>query len=229
MRIAICDDNIKELASYSKVLSQFIEKHKLTGTIIEKYESGDDLLKEWKWDKQSILFLDIYMPGTKGVDVAKVLREQGYEGKIIFLTASTKEVFDAFDVDAFHYLVKGTISQQKIEEVFLNVFNYMNEDTQRYITLSRGGDIRNVPLKSISHFELKNRITTVYYDDESFAFYSPLERIEKMLEGEGFVRIHRAYIVAISKINRYENKELQLVDGANLPISSKYQKNLQMF
>ncbi len=53
-------------------------------------------------DIPDIIFLDIFMDKINGMETAKILRNEGYEGEIVFLTTSPDFVFEAFDVQSFH-------------------------------------------------------------------------------------------------------------------------------
>ena len=79
--------------------------------------SGEALLEA---DEQiDILFLDIQMPGKNGMETARALRKRGMDTILIFVTAIEEYVFQAFDVGAFHYLVKP-FEQEKFAEVLRN-------------------------------------------------------------------------------------------------------------
>ena len=99
MRIAICDDEV----SMVQILEEKIKKL-LPDAVIDKYLSGDELIASGS--KPDILFLDIQMPGMDGMETAKMLRQDNEDMILVFVTAAEAYVFQAFDVGAFHYLVK---------------------------------------------------------------------------------------------------------------------------
>lgn len=115
MNIAICDDEkiIREQ------IKELIEKEK-PGVYTELYETGDALLSSRK--QFDMVFLDIQMEGTDGIKTAKKLRERSAVNDtedviLIFITGIREYVFQAFDVAAFHYLLKP-IEEEKFREVF---------------------------------------------------------------------------------------------------------------
>ena len=97
LNIAICDDEeiIREQ------IKELIEK---TGLCPELFETGDGLLAAGK--QFDIVFLDIQMEGTDGIETAKRLRQRDEDTILIFITGIREYVFQAFDVAAFHYLLK---------------------------------------------------------------------------------------------------------------------------
>ena len=109
MQIAICDDE----KSIGLILEEKIKKL-LPDAVIDKYLSGDELIASGC--EPDILFLDIQMPGMDGMETARILRQKNERMVLIFVTAVEEYVFQAFDVAAFHYLVKP-FSDEKFEEV----------------------------------------------------------------------------------------------------------------
>ena len=99
MTIAICDDekDVRELL-----------KHKVRTICPDAelvlYQTGKELLAAR--DQIDILFLDIQLPGKDGMETAREFRERYRTTILIFVTALEEYVFEAFDVEAFHYLVK---------------------------------------------------------------------------------------------------------------------------
>ena len=119
MQIAVCDDE----KSIGLILEEKIKKL-LPDAVIEKYLSGDELIASGC--EPDILFLDIQMPGMDGMETARLLRQKNERMVLIFVTAVEEYVFQAFDVAAFHYLVKP-FSDEKFEMLNnLKEFNYKN-------------------------------------------------------------------------------------------------------
>lgn len=223
MRIVLCDDDIKVCEEYTRILREILAEAQIISPTFVNYDSGVKLLESWQWKNSDILLLDIRMPDKDGMEVANELRDRGYRGEIIFLTVSKEHAIKAFNVDAYHYLVKGEVDKDKVASVFLEAYEDVTERERKHITLSRGGELRNIAVDSIYYFVMKNRIITVHYADETFSFYSTLDRLEELLAGQGFIRIHRAYLVAIEKSRKSDNnKEIQMSNGDILPLGAKY-------
>ena len=99
LNIAVCDDE----KAIREQINELIEKEK-AGISTDLYETGDALLAADK--KFDIVFLDIQMEGTDGIETAKKLRVKDEDTILIFITGIREYVFQAFDVAAFHYLLK---------------------------------------------------------------------------------------------------------------------------
>ena len=119
MRIAICDDE----KSMGQILEEKVKKL-LPDAVVEKYLSGDDLISSGF--KPDILFMDIQMPGKDGMETARIVRQNNKDMILIFVTAVEEYVFQAFDVGAFHYLVKPFLDD-KFEEVVKRAIKTIRE------------------------------------------------------------------------------------------------------
>ncbi len=97
--IAVCDDE----QFMCDMLEEKI-KEALPNAVVYKFSSGKELLDSAV--QIDILFLDIQMPGMDGMEAARLFRRNWKQTLIIFITAAPEYVFQAFDVGAFHYLVK---------------------------------------------------------------------------------------------------------------------------
>ena len=167
------------------------------------------------------------MPGRNGIEVASVLRENGYGGEIIFLTLFKDAVYYAFDVRANNYLLKETATLKRIEKVFLNAVEIVREKNDEFILLTGIGEYRNVPIKEIRYFEVNQKIVTVYYGHRNFEFVSTIGKLENILFNKGFIRISRSYLVAKKYIRSFVYGKVFMMDGEELPVGRKYYKELK--
>lgn len=107
IRIAICDDDIKELAYTRSILDEYIQEHPQYEIKLYLFSATLELLycveEQGGFD---IYLLDVYMPDMLGTEAARELRKLDDKGEIIFLTTSRNHAIEAFEVDAAQYLIK---------------------------------------------------------------------------------------------------------------------------
>lgn len=171
------------------------------------------------------------MPGINGIETGLKLRQAPFHfhGEIVFVTVSSDYAIDAFDVQAFHYIVKGITSTEKTNAILTNALNKAVEKEQEFILLKGIGEYRNIPIQSIYYFEVFQRIITVHYDNnEQFEFYSSIGKLEITVLPKGFLRIHRSYIVSVPQIKTFNSTSLTLMNGKELPVGRKYLPNLKI-
>ena len=173
MKIAVCEDEIE----VQKCLSESIQKVCPNAEIL-CYLSGEALLEA---DEQiDILFLDIQMPGKNGMETARALRKRGMDTILIFVTAIEEYVFQAFDVGAFHYLVKP-FEQEKFAEVLRNAIkqkiNKKANETEfpkkesPCLMITTDGKHLTVNLKDIVYAEVFNRKIIIHTMDAEIEYY----------------------------------------------------------
>ncbi|MDE6593087.1 MAG: response regulator, partial [Oscillospiraceae bacterium] len=84
MNIALCDDEPMALCSLEKTVESFFAGD--GGAKVSCFGNGDELIREMEKSPADIVFLDIQMPGRDGMETARLLRNRGFEGDIIFVT-----------------------------------------------------------------------------------------------------------------------------------------------
>ncbi|MDE5908009.1 MAG: LytTR family DNA-binding domain-containing protein [Lachnospiraceae bacterium] len=222
IRIAICDDE-KNIRAYLRTL---VRKQDSESEITE-YASADEYLSGGM--EHDLLFLDIEMKGaTSGMDgmsMAKQLRgmELDRQPVIIFVTGYEKYVYDAFDVDAFQYLLKP-INEQKFAEVFTRAAGQIlseAEQKKKTLVIQCGSESRVIPLDSIYYLESRNHKVLLYLKEGELEYYAKIGDLEEELAGQ-FYRIHRGYLVNLAYVEGYDKTEVTLANGDRLPLSKKY-------
>lgn len=228
MKVAICDDNAEFLREYKRVLATIIEKHDIPAEI-ELFQHGRELMfaMEDEENPVDLVFLDIGMPEIDGIELAHWIRKKGINCEIIFLTASQSHMLNAFDVGAFHYIVKNQTSPEKLESICMRAFDKIGKSMAEVITVSCAGETRRIPLQEIRYFEVQNYIILVHYGENAFEFYSTLGKIENTLLGKGFARTHRSYLVNLAHVRTLMRQELELSDGTRVPVGRKYAEELK--
>lgn len=217
MQVAICDDEkeIREMLK-NKVLNRYPEAEVLS------YETGEKLLEDGKIP--DILFLDIQMPGKNGMETAREFRKNNKKTILIFVTAIEEYVFQAFDVGAFHYLVKP-FTDEKFYEVLANAaetaVNEERSEEQHYIMIHSGGSHIKILLDDIVYAEVFNRKVMIHKLDENVEYYGKLSELEKAL-GEDFFRPHRAYLIHFKYVMKYDASSVTMVNGTVLMAKANF-------
>ena len=220
MRIAICDDekNIRELIG-DKVTKQYPEAE------IIFFSSGEELLLA---DKNiDLLFLDIQMSGRNGMDTARELRKKDKKVILIFVTAVEEYVFQAFDVGAFHYIVKP-INEAKFIDVLRKAVDELdskrkdvNETEERYLMINSGGVHTKVIFDDIVYAEIFNRKIVIHKLNDTIEYYGKMSDLES-LAGDNFFRPHRAYLVNFKYVEKYDASTVYLENGSVLMAKQNY-------
>ena len=226
MKIAVCDDEEK---IRNVILSEL--KSSFPDDEIISFGIGEDVLRTVEQDgyMPNIILLDIMMPGVSGMDVARKLRDISDDVVIIFITGEKQYVFDAFDVRAFHFLVKP-FSNEKLVSVIKAAKEEIAKATlkpqKKYVMLnSRGSHIR-LCASDIIFAEVYGARIIVHTRTDEIEYYGHLSELEKLV-GDGFFRTHRGYLVNLRFVKKYDagkcymSKGEALISKQNYPIFVK--------
>ncbi len=119
-RIAVLDDDGRELHKTEEMLSCYGETHPqytLQITCFQEIKPFMDAVcggAEKEERAFDVLLMDVYLPDGNGMDSAKILREKGYKGVIIFKSSLPDDMVEAYSVNALCYLVKP-VSQEELD------------------------------------------------------------------------------------------------------------------
>lgn len=236
MRIAVCDDEkiVRDMLA-ERILKLCPE------TDILFYGSGRELLAADAMP--DILFLDIQMPDMDGMETARELRKRSRCTILIFVTAIEEYVFQAFDVGAFHYLVKP-FTDEKFKSVLNNAIEqykllskettHMSEKShhlkteEKCLMVKTGGTAMKIPLSDIVYAEVFNRKVTIHTMEEDIEYYGKLSDLEKQA-GEDFFRTHRAYLVNFKYVVKYNAATVWMEKGSVLMAKQNYHEFVKMY
>ena len=224
IRIAIVDD---EKVIREQII-KLIEK-KQTDCEIDTYRTGEDLLKaDSVYD---IVFLDIQMDGMNGIDTARALRQKADNTVLIFITGVKEYVFDAFDVAAFHYLIKP-IEENKFWEVcdraVLAVTKKKQNPSGQIFIKTRSQSI-TLDQSNVLYIESRAKKVEIHTKTNIVEAYAAISELEKQLVGS-FYRCHRGYLVNMAFIAGYENDSITLNNGETIILSKdKYSEFVKVY
>ena len=220
MKIAVCDDDkiIRE-----QIIS--LIRKELPDAEIVCFETGEDMIKSQ--EDFVISFLDVQMGEVSGIDVAKHIREEQEKKDreksiIIFVTGYREYMEDAFDVNAFHYLLKP-IDEKKFHAVFsraLKEASAKTEQKKRSVIVKCNGMQKKILLKNIYYIESNNKKVVFHTKDGNVDTYGRMEDWESEL-GDLFYRCHRGYLVNLEKITAYNVDTIDVINGDSLILARK--------
>lgn len=215
MRIAVCDDDLREQEQFDEAMQGWDPTCRT-----EKYFNGSALLEaSGKSPPFDIVFLDIYMPGENGVDIARTLKKTCPETEIVFVTASEDHAVPAFSLNALHYLVKP-VTTQEIIETFRRLAQLRTRQRE-IISFSVGGDICTVFMSQICSLESSGHLVEVSLDDgRRLRTRVPLYGLEQQL-GNQFLKINRGVIVNMDHIERMGKDHCVLRNGSRCFLAAR--------
>ena len=197
-------------------------------------EAVESLVKSKEGTDQRIdvIFLDISMPKTSGMQLAEALHKLKNPPAVVFVTAYSEYALEAFNVDAVNYLMKPVETDRlnraldKVEAIVKPA--PASHPAQERIPVEKGGRKVLVPVDEIRYIEAKDDYSCIYTDGDRFLSTISLAKLEQKLTPHGFFRVHRGYIVNLDHVEDVEvisSGILQLgikgVEEKKIPVSRR--------
>lgn len=219
IHISVCDNEAAVREDIAGILNNCSKNIEIT-----QFSTGEELLEAK--NIFHIHIIDIELDNMSGIDVAKQirLREKNKRSKsiIIFVTGYREYMEDAFDVNAFHYLVKP-IDEKKMSTVFKRAlkeaFVRYNQEKQ-YVIVRYNGMQKKVLIKDIYYIESNNKKVVLHTKDGNIETYGKMDDWENEL-GDNFYRSHRCYLVNMEKITAYSVDTIDVVGGDSVIMARK--------
>lgn len=203
LRVFIADDD----AGMRLVLRNIIESTEGMEFIGEAAD-GEEAVRRCADLKPDVVFIDVEMPGITGVEASKRITAILPDCALVFATAHSEYMPDAFEVYAFDYLVKPFKTdrvRQTLRRLQKNRFKEKAVPARMLLIKNKDG-ISFVPMKEILLVYIEGKTTHIVTSDASYVTSESLNDIARRLDEALFFRCHRAYIInvtAVSKVYPY--------------------------
>lgn len=223
MNCIIVDDEIPACEELKFFINEY-SNIEIKGTFNSSL-SALEYLNKYKVD---VVFLDINMPKLNGLELANLLKDT----KIVFVTAYREYGADAFDLNAFDYLVKP-YSKERI----IATFNRLKEKHKKKITklsIYNEDKIIVIDISEIIYIESDQRGINIYTKGKKYTMNEKISKIQEKLP-DLFIRCHRKFIVNTDKIveiiSWFNHTYLLKLDGSDekVPVSRHYISDFKNF
>lgn len=193
--------------------------------VCDHYESGDAFLAAFPSKEYQVIFLDICMEGTNGIETARILRRADPDLLLVFVTSSPEYVWDAFPVHPFDYLLKPYREEklfQLTDELRRVLFR---AEPELEVRIAR--QQVHLPLRKIQYAMAQNHYVRIVSDDGECRAVSTFSQVEQLLRAqENFIVCNRGVILNMDKVLRLDSDCFEMLDGTCLPVRQKDKNTL---
>lgn len=200
--------------------------------VVATCKNAIEAFNEISSNQIDLIFLDINMPEISGLSFAKSINKNI---KIIFTTAYREYAVDGFNLQAVDYLLKPisferllqAINKYLGENIFVNTASTSEIVQEKSDILFVRSDRKMVKINfsEIKYIESFSDYIKFHLNDKILVTRETISSIEAKLPKTDFLRIHRSYLVSISKIASFTNEFIE-VDKKAIPISRSYKKDV---
>ena len=185
-----------------------------------------NLLQEQDVD---LLLLDIEMPGMSGLDLTKHLGEK--RPLIIFTTSKKDYAVEAFELNVADYIIKPVTPARfiqaidKARELLQSGHEHVDLANNEFIFIRDSNIVRRLKLEDILYAEAMGDYVKLHTPQKFYAVHTTLKTVEERLPDDQFIRVHRSYIVALSKIDTIQDGAI-IINGKPIPVADAYRATL---
>ena len=187
-------------------------------------------LKEQSID---LLFLDIQMPELTGIEFLKTLQ---HKPQVILTTAYSDYALEGYSLSITDYLLKPFSFERFVQGVNKAVDliqlqqraeqnNTTVPDSKNYLLVKADHKIHKIKLEDILYIQSMREYVAIYTPKGRILTLNSLKRLDQELPSSQFMRIHKSYLIAISKVNTLEGN-LVHIGEEKLPIGANYKEQV---
>ncbi len=213
------------------IIEGYVEKVEFL-ELLTKTTSAIDALKIIRSEPIDLIFLDIQMPDLSGFEFLESLDRSPL---IIFTTAYDDYAVDSYNYNAIDYLLKPFSFARFLKAVKKahKLFNtnktgnitIEKKDKVKYIFVNVDGNIIKLFLNDILFIKSLTDYIEIKTAEKRYIVRESLKDVEKTLATNNFIRVHKSYIVSLSKIDLIEGNTIK-IHNEEIPIGRSYRNNL---
>ena len=206
-KIDICDDDEEE----GKKLERLIQEH-YKGAKIELCLNGKQLEKVLASKDFDLIFLDIELPDTNGIEIKDRLEDMKVDSNIVFITSHADFIRQAFGKNVFGYIEKSSKNyKEELFSILSRIENYTIQSSK--VTIKTDGEERIILIKNIEYIQADHIYSVLKTKEEEIYVRKSLNQWEEELKEDYFVRIHKSYIINLSYVDRITSKKVYMKNG----------------
>lgn len=223
LRFAVCDDEPLMIQQITRALTAYLNEKQISPFSISPFASGAALLESG--GGFDLIFLDIRMEQPDGMETARLLRRQGDRSLLIFVTVLRQAVFEAFQVEAYDYLIKP-LEQARFRQTMDRALLSLEQKAPQTILIPQGAGWQVVALEQLVYCEVQGRKLYLHQKDGTvLAYYDRLEKLERRLDRR-FFKPHRSYLVNLDCVLGCREGRVLLPQGQQIPVSRLRERQL---
>lgn len=221
MRIAILEDDPSDMAQLLECLRRYEEEQKETFSVksfftpvdfLNTYGSGYDLI-----------FMDIELPLTNGMEVARQLREIDSVVTLVFITNMEQYAVNGYEVEAIDFVVKP-INYFRFSSMMRKAMRQIGRRAEKEVLIQSAGSITRLRASQIFYVEIRDHLLIYHTDQGKFESWGKMTDAEADLSPHGFIRCSSSHLVNLRHVMSVEGNDVN-VAGTKLPISQRKRKS----
>lgn len=223
MRIAVVDDSMEDAQRIVTYLEQFQAEHNQIFQTKVFYASFD-FLEEYHGE-YDVIFLDIEMPGSNGLEAAREIRSKDQAVGIIFITSLAQYAIDGYEVQAIDFMVKP-VGYYNFFMKLEKAFRFIERHKEQEILINNKDGIFRITVSDILYIEKDRDYLKFYNKLECIQTRGSIKEIKTKLGSLPFSECNSGCLINLNYVKRVGKDSVILTSGLELPISRRMKKQL---
>lgn len=179
--------------------------------LISTFSNAEDALIFIEQESVDLIFLDIEMPGMKGIEMAK--RIEHFFPLIIFTTAYPQYALDSYQSNTIGYLVKPIfpndfdLMMKKVQQFFTHI---STDNSNKHLIIKNNGELLRIDIETIRYLKsLQNYVMIYLNDGKHLMILTTMKEMSKLLP-KFFFQTHRSYLVNLKLAEKISDKFISI-------------------
>lgn len=224
--IGICDDEHAACAQIAEMIYEYDRRNKV-GIEVTVWNTGEGLYQDMQKKKAiDLLFLDIELVSTDGIQVGRLIRREleNQDISIAFISSKSSYALELFKIHPIDFLIKP-VSAQDIYETIDEALRLYNRGNTVFEYRANGYSCK-IPYREILYFGSENKKINMVTAESTVQFTGKIRDLADILPGN-FLQIHQSYIINMNHMNECSYELVKMSGGVELSISQSYRKQVR--
>ncbi len=225
MKVAVVDDSKEDAQLLIEYLNKFETEHDIS-ILKTIFYASFDFLEQYQGE-YDVIFLDIEMPGSNGLEAAREIRSKDEAVGIIFVTSMAQYAINGYEVNAIDFMVKpmGYYNfSMKLEKAFRF---FMKRNVHEILISSRDG-IRKISANHVYYIEKERDNLVFHTKDGSFKERGSIKAMKEELKGFSFAECTAGCLVNLRYVKQVDKDMICLETEDKLPLSRRLKRQFSM-
>ena len=222
MKIAVVDDSKEDADLLYKYISRFGSENDIAIHISVFYASFD-FLEEYRGE-YDVIFLDIEMPGSNGLEVAREIRARDKGAGIVFITSMAQYAVHGYEVDAIDFMVKP-IEYYNFSVKLEKALDFCRRRSMHYILVYDREGIKRFLIEDIFYIEKEMDFLIFYTKQGEFRYRGSIKTIKERLGEMHFAECISGCLVNLDYVSQIGKDTVMLDMKTELPLSRRLKKS----
>lgn len=221
IKCLLIDDEPYALELLAKYIAEFSDME-----VLAQCRSVDAALPILQSRQVDLLFLDVKMPETSGIEF---LKDAGHIPAVILTTAYREYAVQAFEYGVVDYLLKpiSLLRFSKAVQRYRELQGSKGQVNTQHIVVKSGFQYHKIQLQDIQYIQSLKEYVSIVCSKDKYLVRSTMPEILSLMPGNDFIQVHKSYIVPLHNMLSISASEVCLAADINLPLGRSFARTVR--